>query len=84
MWVLTMPKRVSLIYFKSKFGNILQRVTAGESFTITKRGKSIADVVPSRSINHTKTQVTIDSIMAAKKHIVSDQCLAGYRCEGRR
>jgi len=69
---------------KTKLPEILRRVAAGESFTITNRGKPIADVMPSHSINHSKTQVAIDNILAAKKHAISDQYLTELRNEGRK
>ncbi len=56
----------------------------GESFTITNRGKPVADVVPSRSTNRVKIQSTIDSILAAKKHHISDAALAELRSDGRK
>ena len=34
---------------KTKLPEILRRVEAGEAFTITNRGKPIADLIPSRA-----------------------------------
>ena len=34
---------------KTKLPEILRRVEAGECFTITNRGKPVADLIPSRS-----------------------------------
>ncbi len=69
---------------KTKLPELLRRIAAGESFTITNRGKPVADVIPSRSINRAKAQVAIDNILAAKKHFISDQDLTELRNEGRR
>lgn len=69
---------------KTKLPEILRRVEAGESFTITNRGKPIADVVPSRTGNRLKAQSAIDNIMAARKHLVSDETLAEFRKAGRK
>lgn len=69
---------------KTKLPEILRRVEAGESFTITNRGKPIADVVPSRAGSHLKALAAINNILAAKKHPVSDKTLAELKESGRR
>ena len=79
-----MLEKIGSFDAKTKLPEILRRVAAGESFTITNRGKPVADVLPSRSINRSKTQVAIENIMAARKHIISDQGLAELRNEGRK
>ena len=57
---------------KTKLPEILRRVEAGEAFTITNRGKPVADLVPSRSSDRLKTESAIQNILKAKKHKVSD------------
>lgn len=57
---------------KTKLPEILRRVEAGEAFTITNRGKPIADLVPSRSSGQLKTEAAIQNILKAKKHKVSN------------
>ena len=69
---------------KTKLPEILRRVEAGESFTITNRGKPVADVVPSRKGSHLKAQAAISNILAAKKHPVSDATLAEIKNVGRK
>lgn len=69
---------------KTKLPEILRRVEAGESFTITNRGKPIADVVPSRASNSLKAQAAIDNILAAKKHPISDEALNELKESGRK
>jgi prevent-host-death family protein len=69
---------------KTKLPEILRRVEAGESFTITNRGKPIADVVPSRTGSHLKAQAAIDNILATRKHPVSDKTLAELKTAGRK
>ena len=44
----------------------------GESFTITNRGKPIAEIVPSRATSRLKCKAAISNIKKAKKHGVSD------------
>ena len=69
---------------KTKLPEILRRVEGGESFTITNRGKPIADIVPSKVSSRYKIQEAIDKILAARKHTVTDDELAEYKTEGRR
>lgn len=69
---------------KTKLPEILRRVEAGESFTITNRGRPVADVVPSTTASREKTQAAIDNILAAKKHPISDEDLADLRGAGRK
>jgi prevent-host-death family protein len=69
---------------KTKLPEILRRVEAGEAFTITNRGKPIADVIPSRAGNRLKTQAAISNILRAKKHEISDDVLAELKESGRK
>ena len=69
---------------KTKLPEILRRVETGETFTITNRGKPIADVIPSRSSDKQKTQTAIANIMQARKHNVSDELLNELKGVGRK
>ncbi len=69
---------------KTKLPEILRRVETGESFTITNRGKPIADLIPSRSASHLKTASAINNILKAKKHKISDELLKDLRGSGRK
>lgn len=69
---------------KTKLPEILRRVEAGESFTITNRGNPVADVVPSRSGRRSRVQAAIDIILEIKKHQVSDKTLSDLRQSGRK
>ncbi len=60
---------------KTKLPEILRKVANGEAFTITNRGKPIADLIPCRSGAHAKTEVAISNILNARKHKLSDQAL---------
>lgn len=60
---------------KIKLPEILRRVEKGETFTITSRGKPIADVIPSRLNKKHRKQAAIKNIMRAQKHKVSDDLL---------
>ncbi len=79
-----MRKEIGSYDAKTNLSEILRRVAAGKSFTITNRGKPIADMVPTRSISRSKIQVAIKNILAAKKHMISDQVLAELRGDGQK
>jgi len=67
-----MLKEVGSYDAKTKLPEILRRVEAGESFTITNRGKPIADLIPSRSSQKLRTESAIRNILKSKKHRISD------------
>ncbi|MFC3114179.1 type II toxin-antitoxin system Phd/YefM family antitoxin [Cellvibrio fontiphilus] len=69
---------------KTKLPEILRRVEAGEAFTITNRGKPIADVIPSRASDRLKTEAAIATILKAKKHKISDVVLTELKESGRK
>jgi len=79
-----MIKEIGSYYAKTKLPKLLRQVEAGESFTITNRGKPIADIVPSQTGNRLKTQTAIDNILGAKKHQISDRALTDLREAGRK
>tara|TARA_B110000902_G_scaffold134692_1_gene156249 strand:- start:652 stop:948 length:297 start_codon:yes stop_codon:yes gene_type:complete len=56
----------------TRLSEILRRVEAGESFTITNRGKDVADVVPSVGNNPLQIIRAIANIKKAQKTKVSD------------
>ena len=69
---------------KTKLPEILRRVEAGETFTITNRGQPIADVTPSRSSEKARTETAIANILKMKKHPVSDTALTELKEAGRK
>ena len=71
---------------KTKLPEILRRVQAGESFTITNRGKPVADILPSGAVSRHKTAAAIENIlrMSGTTVPVSDDRLEEYRKEGRK
>jgi len=69
---------------KTKLPEILRRVESGESFTITNRGKPVADIVPSRAGSRLKTQIAIENILKVRKHQVSDETLSDLKEAGRK
>ncbi len=79
-----MLKEIGSYDAKTKLPEILRKVQRGESFTITNRGKPIADLIPSRSSNHLKTLTSIESILKNKGVAVSDEELADMKEVGRK
>lgn len=69
---------------KTKLPEILRRVQHGEGFTITNRGKAVADLVPSRINDAAKIDAAITNIMKAKKHTLSDAALKDLMSDGRK
>jgi prevent-host-death family protein len=71
---------------KTRLSEILRRVRAGESFTITLRGKPVADLLPSRAASRQKTAAAIENILRIRETVVpiSDDRLEEYRKEGRK
>jgi prevent-host-death family protein len=69
---------------KTKLPEILRRVEAGERFTITNRGKPVADLIPSRSGSDQRVDGAIANILKAKKHIVSSEELSELKDKGRK
>ena len=79
-----MLEKVGSYDAKTKLPEILRRVESGESFTITNRGRPIADLIPSRSDGRIKAKTAIDNILKAKKHKVSDAVLNELKEQGRK
>lgn len=77
-------KQIGSYDAKTNLPEILRRVEAGETFTITNRGKPIADLVPSRASALLKAQTAIDNILQAKKHSISDKTLSDLKQSGRK
>lgn len=69
---------------KTKLPEILRRVEAGEHFTITNRGKPVADLIPSRSGSDHKVKGAIANILNAKKQVISSEELSQLKESGRK
>ena len=79
-------ENIGLYEIKTSLLEILRRVRAGESFTITDRGDPVADLLPSRIASRQKVAAAIDNIlrMSRKTVPVSDDLLEECRREGRK
>lgn len=69
---------------KTKLPELLRKVLKGQSFTVTKHGKPIADIVPSRSINHMRTLEAIEDILKIQGKTVADDVLKSSIEDGRK
>tara|TARA_R110002110_G_scaffold415854_1_gene658266 strand:- start:3522 stop:3761 length:240 start_codon:yes stop_codon:yes gene_type:complete len=69
---------------KTKLPEILRRVEAGESFTITNRGKPVAELIPTRAGEEQQVEAAIANILKAKKHVVSAEELSELKNQGRK
>jgi prevent-host-death family protein len=79
-----MLQKIGAYDAKTKLPEILRRVEAGESFTMTNRGKPVADITPTRAANNLKAQTTIENILSAKKHLISDDELLALKNRGQK
>jgi prevent-host-death family protein len=52
---------------KTKLPELLRQVQAGKRFTITNRGKAVADLVPSETATRKDPAAAIDKFLAFKK-----------------
>ncbi len=70
---------------KTKLSILLQEVKRGHHFTITVRGKPVADLVPSKSVNQCSTQEAVAAMQKIKKiKGVSAEMLSKWIQEGRK
>ena len=79
-------KNIDFYELKTKLSEILKRIQRGKKFTITNRGKPVADLLPSRDAARQETTATIGTTLKISKTIapVSDDVLEEYRKKGRR
>lgn len=79
-----MNEKIGSYDAKTKLPEILRRVEAGETFTITNRGKPVADLIPSRFDNDRRTASAIENILEARKKTITDQELSDLKDSGRK
>ena len=79
-----MNEKIGSYDAKTKLPEILRRVEAGERFTITNRGKPVADLIPSQSGSGHRVEAAIANILKAKKQVVSGEELGGLKEHSRK
>ena len=78
-----MTEKIGSYDAKTRLPEILRRVEAVEQFTITKRGRPVADIIP-RQPTKTDYADAIGAILKHKKAAVSDEQLRSMISTGRR
>ncbi len=79
-----MLRKIDANEASTNFHEILLCVEAGEAFTITRNGKPIADVVPSRSGDRLKTEAAIAAVLKVKKRKISNVGLTELKETGQK
>ncbi|KEF42170.1 MAG: prevent-host-death protein [Cyanobium sp. CACIAM 14] len=80
-----MDVRIGAFEAKAQLSRLLRAVEQGERFTITVRGKPVADLVPHRSASRQGVPAAIAALQAFPRiRGVSDADVAGFVGEGRR
>jgi prevent-host-death family protein len=69
---------------KTKLPEILRRVEAGESFTITNRGKAVAELIPSADKKQQQTRSAVTSLLKMKRVHIDETALKALREAGRK
>lgn len=70
---------------KAQLSRLLRAVERGERFTITVRGKPVADLVPTGLAESRSTQAAVEALLALPKvRGVADAEVAAFIAEGRR
>ena len=78
-----MSKEIGAYDAKTRLPEILRRVEAGESFTITNRGRAVADLLPSRSASKKKAVQAVTNLLNMSKVKISTNELKELREIGR-
>ncbi len=70
---------------KTKLPELLREVQAGQRFTITLRGKPVADLVPAKGVGEGELQAAIAAMQAYPKiKGVPERDIQSWIAEGRR
>ena len=69
-----MSEKIGLQHAQAKLPEILRRVAEGESFTITQRGKPVADLTRSqrREFDPEDVEAAIAGLLSLRRPVVSD------------
>jgi prevent-host-death family protein len=80
----TIHEEIGVYDAKTKLAELLRRVEAGESFTITNRGNPVAELIPSQARNKSKSLKAIEAILMSRVEAVTDEHLNRLKEEGRK
>jgi len=82
---MTIPNQIGAYEARTRLGELLKRVAAGERFTITNRGEPIAELVPPAKGGKATAQAAVDAMRSVKPiKGVSTPLLLEMIAEGRR
>ena len=79
-----MPTEIGSFEAKTRFSELLRKVEQGESFTITLRGRVVAELTPPPSTSRPVPQDVIDRLMHPKVHGISGDTVLEWIREGRK
>ena len=79
-----MPTEIGAFEAKTKFSEILRKVEEGERFTITNRGRIVAEIGPPQKSLKPVPQDVIDRLMHPSIHGVPGDTVLEWIREGRR
>jgi prevent-host-death family protein len=80
----TIHEEIGVYDAKTKLAELLRRVEAGESFTITNRGNPVAELIPSQARNKSKSLKAIEAMLMSRVEAVTDEHLNRLKEEGRK
>ena len=79
-----MSTQIGLFEAKTKLSELLRKVDQGERFTITVRGRVVAELAPPSSNVKPVPQDVIDRLMHPKIHGISHEEIRAAIAEGRK
>jgi antitoxin (DNA-binding transcriptional repressor) of toxin-antitoxin stability system len=79
-----MPTEIGAFEAKTKFSEILRKVDQGESFTVTLRGRVVAEINPPAPKIKPVPQDVIDRLMNPKIHGIPGDTVLEWIREGRK
>lgn len=78
-----MPTEIGAFEAKTKFSEILRKVSQGERFTVTLRGRVVAEITPPERAIKPVPQDVIDRLRNPKIHGISHEEIRAAIEEGR-
>lgn len=70
---------------KTRLPELLREIAEGHAYTITLRGRPVADLVPSASAEHADAAAAVEAMRAMPRvHIPDGESLNAWIAEGRR
>ncbi len=69
---------------KAKLPDLIKQMQLGEQITITRRGQSVADLIPSSNGTEQQTRAAITAIKALRTGTINQETFKQMRQQGRR